>query len=490
MEDTGSAVSYYANAGEEKTLLCRARFSPGAVAVENGAGETVGIISNSQVADHGYASVMCHFADATLDNFTVETAPYEAGRVDEENGVRTTTYDFNTDKNTLMKDINLVSQQPNMLIENGKLVNHKSDNTWFDLCFTLPYGYASGYEVAMDISATGADGWVQGYLLGVRLSEPYRIYLNGNALWAILNDDSITFVGPNSNNDASKSVRVSGLPINFQNETRFYIKDNMDTIEYYADADGVKTLLATAQIGENSVTIKNAGGTSAGVLQNVTLQKTGALNTMSHFAETTLDNVTFTVDAATVGGETPPYTTRDLYTDTWVATDDLGRKTPLYGDDGVPALKEDKKVGIFYFTWHTKEMDKNLTGDRKKVFTTIPRPMPKAAWMACGKKCCKAPWVMATTGPSPISATTAPTTNGLFESTPPCWQTPASTFCLSTPPTICFTWTKSIKYSTFMPKCAKRASPRPSSCFSAATGRLCRQRPAYGLGRLLSGPAV
>ncbi len=40
---------------------------------------------------------------------------------------------------------------------------------------------------------------------------------------------------------------------------------------------------------------------------------------------------------------------RDLYSDTWVAVDDLGRSLPGYDECGPP--KSDRTVGIFYFIW-------------------------------------------------------------------------------------------------------------------------------------------
>ena len=40
---------------------------------------------------------------------------------------------------------------------------------------------------------------------------------------------------------------------------------------------------------------------------------------------------------------------RDLYADTWVATDALGRGLPLGGEVRPP--RDDKFVGIFYFVW-------------------------------------------------------------------------------------------------------------------------------------------
>src|SRR5690606_18281553 len=46
-----------------------------------------------------------------------------------------------------------------------------------------------------------------------------------------------------------------------------------------------------------------------------------------------------------------PYTDGDLYADTWVATDALGREVPGFEQAG--PVKQEKWVGIFYWTWHT-----------------------------------------------------------------------------------------------------------------------------------------
>jgi len=45
---------------------------------------------------------------------------------------------------------------------------------------------------------------------------------------------------------------------------------------------------------------------------------------------------------------------RDLYSDTWVATDALGRTMPSYNEVG--SVKDDQRrvVGVFYITWHTQ----------------------------------------------------------------------------------------------------------------------------------------
>lgn len=60
-------------------------------------------------------------------------------------------------------------------------------------------------------------------------------------------------------------------------------------------------------------------------------------------------------------GQTPPvfegkpYTDGDVYADTWIATDALGRAVPDRAQCG--PVRKDKWVGIFYWTWHTPNND-------------------------------------------------------------------------------------------------------------------------------------
>ena len=67
---------------------------------------------------------------------------------------------------------------------------------------------------------------------------------------------------------------------------------------------------------------------------------------------------------------------RDLYSDTWVATDALGRNMPSF--DEVGPVKADKKriVSIFYITWHTEDHYTNFknpySADVSKILKTDP----------------------------------------------------------------------------------------------------------------------
>ena len=47
----------------------------------------------------------------------------------------------------------------------------------------------------------------------------------------------------------------------------------------------------------------------------------------------------------------------DTYSDTWVATDALGRRLPTYAEVGPP--RKNRTVGLFYFLWHGGLMGKN-----------------------------------------------------------------------------------------------------------------------------------
>src|ERR1700754_2783465 len=61
---------------------------------------------------------------------------------------------------------------------------------------------------------------------------------------------------------------------------------------------------------------------------------------------------------------------RDLYSDTWVATDALGRTMPLINLAGPVKTDHKRVVGIFYITWHSDNlanMKKPYSADVTKV---------------------------------------------------------------------------------------------------------------------------
>lgn len=61
----------------------------------------------------------------------------------------------------------------------------------------------------------------------------------------------------------------------------------------------------------------------------------------------------FSVGTGASNGESPPR--QDLFSDTWVATDGLGRSLPTHNQVGGP--RNDRSVGIFYFLWLSKPFE-------------------------------------------------------------------------------------------------------------------------------------
>jgi len=66
---------------------------------------------------------------------------------------------------------------------------------------------------------------------------------------------------------------------------------------------------------------------------------------------------------------------RDVYPDTWVANDALGRKMPGFSEVGPVKNDQRRVVGIFYITWHTQglaKMKKPYNADVTKILKTDP----------------------------------------------------------------------------------------------------------------------
>ena len=64
----------------------------------------------------------------------------------------------------------------------------------------------------------------------------------------------------------------------------------------------------------------------------------------------------------------------DIMSDTWVATDALGRNMPAADSVGLKKTDHERKVGIFYITWHTRN-NHNIAGpytDVTKILTADP----------------------------------------------------------------------------------------------------------------------
>lgn len=74
-------------------------------------------------------------------------------------------------------------------------------------------------------------------------------------------------------------------------------------------------------------------------------------------------------------GRLPGEPPRDLGSDTWVATDGLGRAVPVF--PAVPAPRPDRTVGMFYFLWHGAHIQGGPY-DVTRILAADPMAMQKA----------------------------------------------------------------------------------------------------------------
>ena len=105
----------------------------------------------------------------------------------------------------------------------------------------------------------------------------------------------------------------------------------------------------------------------------------------------------------------------DNYSDTWMATDTLGRNLSTHEQVGPP--RPDRFVGIFYFLWHGAHV-KGGPFDVGRILAIDPGAMQEKDSPLWG------PMHAPTTGASPYSVTTFPTMSGFCVSTPRCWLMP------------------------------------------------------------------
>ena len=111
--------------------------------------------------------------------------------------------------------------------------------------------------------------------------------------------------------------------------------------------------------------------------------------------------------------------------DSWAATDALGRKVREYKNAG--DKKKDKFVGIFYLTWH---MGRNDTTSQVKNITEIVRQHPEAM-----KDYNHPAWGTSKPGIFFWDEPLFGPTRGCCANTPKCWPTPESTSFSATAPT-------------------------------------------------------
>ena len=109
---------------------------------------------------------------------------------------------------------------------------------------------------------------------------------------------------------------------------------------------------------------------------------------------------------------------QNIRSDTWVATDALGRSLPVASQVGPP--RANRYVGVFYFLWlgHAGDLG---PFDITRILTQDPSALQNPRARSGARN------LPRTTGASRFLATTCRTMRASFANTLRCWRTPTST---------------------------------------------------------------
>ena len=243
------------------------------------------------------------------------------------------------------------------------------------------------------LTASDPDANYNAAYLGLRLSNTGAAPNHESArVWILMKDTKIgmrTGTWPN--------CTMVTAPVDFSKGVTVYVEDDPTTniISMFYDKDGTKTPLATLKITDTQLSFYLEGSTEPDITQKLSepVPKTGYARIWTHHMKNATKITNIKVSGASTITTTTPVdmlNSRDVFADTWVATDDVGRVTPT-GSDTIAAT--DQKVGIFYFMWHNaKEQGENplydhtaayLNGGVDAVWDMIPQgPMGFAHYWA------------------------------------------------------------------------------------------------------------
>ena len=145
-------------------------------------------------------------------------------------------------------------------------------------------------------------------------------------------------------------------PVDFSEGVSLIIEDDpvANVISIFYDDAGTKTPLARLVILDDKLEFYLEGSDSPDITEPLStpVAKTGYARIWTHHMKKAVRLTNIKVSGESTGYTTEPIdmlNSRDVFADTWVATDDADRTTPVGTDTATPG---DKKVGIFYFMWH------------------------------------------------------------------------------------------------------------------------------------------
>ncbi len=145
-------------------------------------------------------------------------------------------------------------------------------------------------------------------------------------------------------------------PVDFSKGVRLTIEDDpvSNVISIFYSNEGTQTPLAKLVILDDKLEFYLEGSETPDITEPLEepVARTGFARFWTHHMKKSAKITDIVVSGESTASTTDPIdmlNSRDVFADTWVATDDVGRTTPVGSDTAAPG---DKKVGIFYFMWH------------------------------------------------------------------------------------------------------------------------------------------
>ena len=306
----------------------------------------------------------------TPEETTPDTSA-DSGTVDDVNRLTPQTGPF-TSTSELILDQQEVTLVDKVVTKEYEFISAKESGT----VFAIGEGHSDGNAIILTpktVASVGIglefmEGEVAKYQFKLTSSDPDASYnatyfglrLSGTGaapnhesarVWILMKDQKIgmrTGTWPN--------CTLVDAPVDFSKGVTVYVEDDTSTniVSMFYDKDGVKTPLATLKITDTQLELYLEGSQQPDIVEKLSapVPKTGYARLWTHHMKNPVTITDLKVSGATTVTTSVPMdmlNSRDVFADTWVATDDVGRVTPTGSDT---ASATDKQVGIFYFMWH------------------------------------------------------------------------------------------------------------------------------------------
>ncbi len=210
------------------------------------------------------------------------------------------------------------------------------------------------YQFKLHVSEKNPSSAWSTLYIGLRLSSVAGEPTSQSGIWLAVYGNNI---GIRTNKWPETSyVKIQEAGVDFSTARMIYIEDDMknEVVSVFADNDkGEKVAIATVKLEDDKINLYHPDGTEPVLSDTIksSINDNGYCSVWLHH----MTMPVFVSDFAAEGTSTNSaqwetgnmLNSKDVLSDTWVATDDEDRVTGNVG-----GALGDKKVGIFYFLWH------------------------------------------------------------------------------------------------------------------------------------------